>query len=204
MPSRPWDRLDPELLRRALSAHANLPVTPASSQAAVSVVLAPVAAGVDVLLIRRAARATDPWSSHMAFPGGFRSASDPDLYATALRETREEVGIDLTRDAALLGCLPDVSPASARVSVRPFVFATERIPAISTNDEVDAIAWANVGAIARNDFPATYELEVGSTRQSFPGFRVVEHVVWGMTYRVLMELVAAAAHAVSIDQQGKG
>jgi 8-oxo-dGTP pyrophosphatase MutT (NUDIX family) len=133
----------------------------------------------------------------MSLPGGFRSRADDDLRATAVRETREEVGIDLARETTLLGCLPDVSPALADVVVRPFVFALERRPAIVTSQEVDGVAWADVGAIARNDFPATYEAQVGESRRSFPGFRVLEHVVWGMTYRVLMDLIAAAARAGS-------
>jgi 8-oxo-dGTP pyrophosphatase MutT (NUDIX family) len=172
-------------------------VTPASRHAAVSVLLVPSPGGVDVLLIRRAARADDPWSSHMALPGGFRSHHDDDLYGTALRETREEVGIDLSQHTHFLGCLPDVSPAARDVIVRPFVFAGARPPAIVTSREVEAVTWTDVGAIARNEFPATFELEIAGTRRNFPGFRVLEHVVWGMTYRVLMDLVGATARAAA-------
>jgi 8-oxo-dGTP pyrophosphatase MutT (NUDIX family) len=193
MASPPWDRLDPELVRRALAGHANVPVTPASRHAAVSVLLVPSQGGVDVLLIRRAARADDPWSSHMALPGGFRSQQDDDLYGTAVRETREEVGIRLAEETQFLGCLPDVSPARGDVIVRPFVFTRASAPAIVTSQEVSAVAWADVGAIARNEFPATFELEIAGTRRRFSGFRVLDHVVWGMTYRILMDLVGATA-----------
>src|SRR5687767_5267887 len=53
MPRSPWDRLDRALIRRALSGHANLPVTPAERAAAVSLLLVPAADGVEVLMIRR-------------------------------------------------------------------------------------------------------------------------------------------------------
>lgn len=197
MPNHPWDHLDRALIRRALSGHANLPVTPAERAAAVSLLLVPAAEGVEVLMIRRASRAGDPWSSHMALPGGFRNASDADLFATAVRETREEVAVDLTRDTEVLGALPDVNPVMGQLTVRPFVFARDTRPKVELSAEVEAVAWANLGAIARNDFPAEFELERGGTRHRFPGFRLGENVVWGMTYRVLMELVERAAGAFS-------
>ena len=128
----------------------------------------------------------------MALPGGFRSPSDANLYATVVRETFEEVAIDLESDTEFLGCLSDVTPAIDDVTVRPFVFARERTPEIVTNHEVEAIDWTLVGAIARGDSPARFELSVGTVRRSFPGFSVGEHVVWGMTYRVLMDLVDRA------------
>jgi len=197
MPHRPWERLDRALIRRALSGHANLPATPAERAAAVSLLLVPAAGGVEVLMIRRARREGDPWSSHMAFPGGFRNASDADLFATALRETREEVAVDLTADAEALGVLPDVNPALGQLTVRPFVFARDTRPRVELSAEVEAVAWANLGAIARNESPAEFELLRGATRHRFPGFRLGENVVWGMTYRVLMELVERAARAFS-------
>jgi 8-oxo-dGTP pyrophosphatase MutT (NUDIX family) len=199
MPSSPWDRLDRSLIRRALSGHANLPATPAPAEraAAVSLLLVPAAEGVEVLMIRRASRVGDPWSQHMALPGGFRGPSDADLFATALRETREEVAVDLATDTEALGVLPDVNPAIGNLTVRPFVFARGARPPIALSSEVDAIAWVNLGAIERNEAPAEFELWRGATRHRFPGFRVGENVVWGMTYRVLMDLIERAARAFS-------
>ena len=199
MPRSPWDRLDRALIRRALSGHANLLATPATAEktAAVSLLLVPAADGVEVLMIRRASREGDPWSQHMALPGGFRSPNDADLFATALRETREEVAIDLATDTEALGVLPDVNPAVGNLMVRPFVFARDARPPIALSSEVDAVAWANLGAIERNEAPAEFELWRGATRHRFPGFRVGANVVWGMTYRVLMDLIERAARAFS-------
>ncbi|MDQ2642923.1 MAG: CoA pyrophosphatase [Myxococcota bacterium] len=195
----PWDRLDRALIRRALSGHSNLLATPVAGErtAAVSVLLVPASRGVEVLMIRRAARAGDPWSQHMALPGGFRNTSDADLLQTALRETREEVAVDLSQDSELLGVLPDVNPAVGNLMVRPFVFARDSRPSIELSSEVAAVAWANLGSIARNEAPAEFELLRGATRHRFPGFRVGENVVWGMTYRVLMDLVERATRAFS-------
>ncbi|MCA9639821.1 MAG: NUDIX domain-containing protein, partial [Myxococcales bacterium] len=70
--------------------------------AAVAAVLRPTDADTEVLLIRRAEHEGDPWSGHMAFPGGRHDPTDPDLLTTARRETLEEVGLDLSRRARLL------------------------------------------------------------------------------------------------------
>jgi hypothetical protein len=77
------------------------------------------------------------------------------------------------------------------------VFARDARPTIEMSSEVDSVAWANLGAIARKEDPAEFELWRGATRHRFPGFRVGENVVWGMTYRVLMDLVELSARAFS-------
>src|SRR5512138_157863 len=83
-------------LRERLAARAVLPEDddPALRWAAVAVVLVPSPDAV--LLIRRAERPGDPWSGHMALPGGRRESGDADLVATAIREAAEELGLALT------------------------------------------------------------------------------------------------------------
>jgi len=62
----------------------------------------------EVLFIKRAARSGDRWTSHVALPGGKRDPEDADDKATAIRETMEEVGIDLNDEHALpVGNLPE-------------------------------------------------------------------------------------------------
>src|SRR5688572_27389789 len=80
---------------------------PALIWAAVAIIIAPDPDAI--LLIRRAERAGDPWSGHMALPGGRREPGDLDLLATAIRETSEEVGIRLGSEQ-LVGTLEDVVP----------------------------------------------------------------------------------------------
>ena len=61
----------------------------------------------EVLFIRRASRQGDPWTGHIALPGGRRDPGDADDFSAAVRETWEEVGIDLTSDHTLAaGNLP--------------------------------------------------------------------------------------------------
>lgn len=61
----------------------------------------------EILFIKRAARKGDRWTSHVALPGGRRDPEDADDQAAAIRETVEEVGIDLSPENAIpVGNLP--------------------------------------------------------------------------------------------------
>src|ERR687892_1966490 len=62
---------------------------------------------LELLLIKRAEQEADPWSGHVALPGGRRDDDDEDLQHTALREAAEEVGITIDRGAQLIGALDE-------------------------------------------------------------------------------------------------
>ena len=62
----------------------------------------------EILFIKRASRAGDRWTGHVAFPGGGREPADADDAAASIRETQEETGIDLSADHCILvGNLPE-------------------------------------------------------------------------------------------------
>jgi 8-oxo-dGTP pyrophosphatase MutT (NUDIX family) len=170
-------------------------------QAAVAAILRAPPGGeeAEILLIRRAERAGDPWSGHMAFPGGRRDPADPSLYHTALRETAEEVGIDLALHGRLIARLPDL-PAVARgrrvgMTIAPFVFALDlpEMPLIVPNDEVAEALWTPLGPLARGERVATYPYQHEGKLYEMPGFQVGERIVWGLTHRML-ELLFGALH----------
>ena len=77
-----------------------------SRQAAVAAILRERDGVTEALFIKRAQRPGDLWSGHMAFPGGHWEPGDADLAATAMRETREEIGLDAVR-VHVIGFLPD-------------------------------------------------------------------------------------------------
>lgn len=153
--------------------------------------------GVEILLIQRAEHPNDPWSGHMAFPGGRRDDADADLVATAVREAREEVGIDLSAHGALLARLDDV-PAIARgkrtgLTISPFVFAL-REGALGAELRVDAtevaeVVWAPLMPIIEGKEEGTMRYQHEGSELTLPCFRVDGKVVWGLTYRMIKMLI---------------
>ena len=144
-----------------------------------------------VLLIRRAERVDDPWSGHMALPGGRQGAEDADLIATAIRETAEEVGFSPSR-VQLAGSLDDVAPRTPvlpPIAVRPFVFTLDARPTLKLNPEVAAIRWVSLDHLLDAGTQETVELDIRGERRQFSAYRVDEGVVWGLTERILSDLL---------------
>ena len=157
--------------------------------AAVAAVLVPSPEAV--LLIRRAEKPGDPWSGHMALPGGRREPEDSDLVATAVRETFEEVGLRLTR-TDLLGVLDDVvprTPVLPPIAVRPFVFFRAERPTLRPNPEVAGVRWVHLDHLLHPDTYHAVRLEIRGEPRDFPAYRIDEAIVWGMTERILTGLL---------------
>jgi len=176
-------------IRRRLGARKPDHEFPADArQAAVAVVLRDRSGEAEVLFIKRAEKPGDPWSGHMAFPGGHKDEDDVDLRAAAIRETAEEVGLDISR-APVIGTLPLQRPMSTRrmMLVAPFVFEIEGDPAFTLNHEVAEAVWAPLAPMYRGENHDTDSMDGGHLR--FGGFRLEGgHFVWGLTYRMVQTL----------------
>jgi len=187
--------IDLERVRSALASHRALSVDAAQStaRAAVAAVLRDGDSGAEVLLIRRAARHGDPWSGHMAFPGGRQQPDDRDILSTAMRETLEEVGLDLSARGTLLGRLDEIQAIArgrpAGLTVSPFVFALESPTSLVTNAEVEEVVWAPLTPIARGERSTTIPYELDGRRYDLPAWDVQGRIVWGLTYRMLETLL---------------
>lgn len=145
-----------------------------------------------ILVIHRATRVGDPWSGQMGLPGGHAEVEDPDLLATAIRETAEEVGIGLDR-SDLVGPLDDVAPKSVvppPFLVRPFLFALAARPQLRLSSEVVAATWVEWSALADPADRREVIITIGGHPRSVSAFVIGGQVIWGMTERVLAPLVA--------------
>lgn len=185
-------------LRSALHARPAraLPLSPGSgrSYAAVAAVLRDAPSGVEVLLIRRAEHPGDPWSGHMALPGGRQEPDDPDLLHTAMRETAEELGLGLD-PSQVIAPLDDLEAVARgrRVGmvIRPFVFhwSAPEPPELHPNHEVAEALWAPLLPIHRGQCDTTRPYEMGGQTYHLPGWDVRGRVVWGLTHRILSDLL---------------
>ncbi len=154
-------------------------------QAAVALLL--TGAPDRLLLIRRAERAGDPWSGHLALPGGRRDADDPDLLDTAIRETVEETGITLAREA-VVAQLDDVVPATPVLPplvVRPFVFRLSTATAPILNAEVEHAVWVPLDQLTAEGVYRRRVLDVGGRSRAMFGYQLPEGFLWGITERIV-------------------
>lgn len=199
--------LDPRFipLRDALSRHParRVPPDPETPRAAVALVLRPAPEDVELLLIERAVFPGDPWSGHMAFPGGRRDPGDPDAHATAVRETREEVGIDLPAVGHLLGPLDEVRPrrGAPRIAISPFVFAAPADTVATPNPEVEAAVWIPLTELAHPDAGTEHLLEtVTGGPLRFPAIGTRGYVVWGLTHRILTRFLEISLPLLPVER----
>lgn len=160
--------------------------------AAVATIIRRGRSGVKVLFIHRAEDPKDPWSGHMAFPGGRVEARDPDPLAAAVRETREEVGLDLGR-SSLLGRLSDVAAVGRgrplSLVVEPYVFFIEERPELEPNREVADVVWVPLDFLLDRSNRSTVPWRHGEIAVNLPCYRYNDHVIWGLTFGMVDELV---------------
>ena len=161
--------------------------------AAVAVILHDGDEGIEALFIHRAVRVGDTWSGQIAFPGGRRETTDVDLRATAIRETLEEVGVDLS-NAEQLGVLDDLHPRTPvlpPVVVRPFVFALTSRPTIVVSSEVQAAFWVSFRALQAPGVLGEIVIDhPGIPRRVLPAYTLGNRVIWGMSERILTPLIS--------------
>jgi len=177
-----------ERIRRALADPTPEAPLTGPRTAAIALILVELDATLELLLIERATREGDPWSGHMALPGGHRDATDSDLGATAERETLEEVGLDLRLYGERVGRLTDTTPVrGVPLAVRPYVYLLGARPTLSLSSEVRNALWVPVALLLSGSAHTTHTLVRGDQRFEFPAWDIDGHRVWGLTYRVLDE-----------------
>ncbi|MEM9195709.1 MAG: CoA pyrophosphatase [Myxococcota bacterium] len=166
---------------------------PGGGQAAVAIIVRPHRSGeAECLFIRRAEHPNDPWSGHMAFPGGRRDPADASLVAAAVRETLEEVGVELA-STSLLGRLDDLHAVSRRgrtgLVISPFVFVLPDLELeLRPNYEVAEVCWGVLGPMARHEVDTELPYQDGGQTYRFPAYDLEGRVIWGLTYRMLQSL----------------
>lgn len=152
--------------------------------------------GLETLLIKRPIRDSDPWSGHVAFPGG-RAEGNETPAQTAMRECAEEVGFaPEARD--LLGYLEPVRAVGKgrvrNLSVVPVVFALREKPAfVLEPGEVAEALWVPIEPLREGLLDAHHPYTHEGVVHHFPAYDIDGRVVWGMTYRILCDFFARLA-----------
>ncbi len=175
------------LLKRQVIA-GDPPEVPGERMASVAIVLSRDGS-LKTLMIKRADRKRDPWSGQVAFPGGRMEPEDESILDTAIRETKEEVGIDLARSARYMGHLGTFKTHTGTMLVAPCVFILGRKKRVMPNQEVASYRWIPVEAFFRERSRSTYHLERGGVRERLPAYVYRDYVIWGLTHRMISFLI---------------
>ena len=157
-----------------------------------------------LLFIERAERQGDPWSGHLAFPGGRLEDEDGgDLRRTAERETAEEVGVDLG-GARRLGRLDDVGGALSPVVVAAYAYVVGSCRP-QPNDEVRRAFWvplADLGDPGRRRVFYHGRRGGDEAQRPFPALDLLgpgRPLLWGLSYRMVARLLGLAGCALPLS-----
>lgn len=146
----------------------------------------------EALFVLRAEVSRDPWSGHVALPGGRRETGDENLRETALRELREETGLVLT-DADLLGYLDEIHPRAEHlpsITVTPFVaWLTEGGRDLRGDAEIAGHFWIPVSALADPVRRSTLRLRREGALRVFPTIEYAGHTIWGLTFAIVQRFL---------------
>lgn len=186
-----------DTIRTALREHRAEPLhDPEAPRAAVAMVFRELAGVPELLFIERAQREGDPWSGHMAFPGGRMDPEDEGTRAAAERETLEEVGLALD-GSECLGRLDDVrgyrGGQSLSLIISAYLYHLERDQPLLINHEVASALWVPVPRLLDTENHVPYPHRPGN----YPGIQVGDpdrHIVWGLTYRFLRVFFSLMGH----------
>ncbi len=161
-------------------------------QAAVTLILRETTGAAEALIIKRAEFEGDPWSGHLALPGGRAEAQDEDLLATAVRETREEIGVELldaTGDRArFIGQLPLIAPRNPglpQIEITPLVALAPAELTLQLSNEVETAFWVSVPQLKREGASATYFWRYQDVIVKRPAYPTDNGLIWGITERIL-------------------
>ncbi|QQG48072.1 MAG: CoA pyrophosphatase [archaeon] len=142
-----------------------------------------------VLLIKRAEHAADPWSGQVAFPGGKVQEGDRTVKDTAIRETYEEVGIDLAASAEFMGYSGLFRTHNGTMDVVPTAFSLTGDVEVRLNREASSYKWVGLEDLASPKNRSTYTIDSSSGTANLPAVVVDDYVVWGLTHRILTSLL---------------
>ena len=183
-------------IEAALAAHEakRIPDDDCDVRAAVALILSPVSnesGSAQALFVRRAEVPGDPWSGHVALPGGREDPEDSDLLDTARRETFEETALRLDR-ADVLGRLDEIHPRSPHlpsVAVTPFVAWAEGPLHLTLNHELSGFLWIPVPELDSDRNRGTLTLDLPNPRM-FPTIEFAGHTIWGMTWLIVRDFLS--------------
>lgn len=157
--------------------------------ASVAFVLVDGKDGPGLLVIKRQHNPDDPWSGHMALPGG-RTHLNESAVETARRETFEEIGLELPKSNFLMGPVQARAKQSmASFLIYPCIFVTDYSWADLSLKlcpiEVESAHFFSLSELLDPKNQSHIHWHVGGREVDLPALQVGRHTIWGLTYWML-------------------
>ena len=168
---------------------------PDIARAAVAIILRETSSVTEMFMIRRSKREGDPWSGHMGFPGGRQEPQDHSNFSCVLRETYEEIGLELENFGSVIGELSDVNTGwrsdRPEIYVTPYVFLVAELPTLILNEEVDEVVWVPLYLLMDSLNRENFEWEWNGQILTSDVYDYEGRQIWGLSLMMIDELVSA-------------
>ena len=137
------------------------------------------------IIMTEKARNLKVHAGEIAFPGGKWCEKDQDLLETAIRETKEELCLDVSKEY-VIGQLDSVITLNSKYRITPFIAILDTVPSLTANSEVESILHIPLtpflNTMDEDDLP-----EHRSIKEMYT-FTFEKHNVWGASARMLKQI----------------
>ena len=177
--------MDLELLRSSLSSKID-PVLEHYGKNKLASILVVIYGKKPIIVMTEKPKHLKFHAGEISFPGGKFDPADSDLLETALRETREEIGLRISKNQ-VIGQLAPVVTLNSGFIILPFVSIVDKITSLSANSEVE-----NILHIPLKSFLKTMTADQNPTHnriQEMYTFEYQNKIIWGASARILKQIV---------------
>ena len=139
-----------------------------------------------MVLMTERAKTMNHHAGEISFPGGTFEKRDGDLLQTAIRETKEEIGIEILR-SMVIGQLDPVTTLNSGFTITPFIVILDELPKIIFNSEIASILRIPLFSLLK-----TIEDDKDPSHKSIMemhSFKFENHLIWGASARMLKQIL---------------
>ena len=138
----------------------------------------------------------------VSFPGGMYEVEDENLETTALRESKEETGLDITK-VDILGPI-DTVVSRFNISVTPYVgIVPNNIELNNNSDEIEACFKVPLSFLLQDKRHRNDEIKRNGDIFFMPAYEYDSYIIWGLTAMMTVDFLNIALDA-KIDLKTEG
>jgi len=177
--------MDIEQIRSALTSEINPTSLSELDENEIASVLIIIYGKEPTILMTEKAQTLKVHAGEIAFPGGKWCEKDQDLLETAIRETKEELCLEVSKEQ-VIGQLDSVITLNSKYKITPFISFLENIPSLKANSEVGSILHiplvSFLNTMAEDNLPEHRSIKEMHT------FTFEKYNVWGASARMLKQI----------------